>query len=198
MSGSATHQIAVLAAIGDRAVSLDELAEALPIERKAIVKASMKLITRSFLEREEAGVYRLTEAGLAALRSGEPLRSGPHRGRRKIPLYRDTLSQRAWAAMRLQARFTLGDLVTLAARASDKQPMQSLQRFVWRLTAAGYLAQLASRVPGVAETSPGHRQWRLIRDTGEHAPRWIEKQRAFRDWNTREIFALQPVGEDRT
>lgn len=188
MSGLATHQAAVMGAIASRTLTLDELAAALPIERRKIVKATGKLITREFLERAETGVYRLTLTGRQALEAGKPLTSGPHRGTRKIALHLDTLQQRAWKAMRLTKRFSIPDIVVLAARETEPRAAQSLQRFFLRLTKAGYLAELEQRRPGDAATSPGHKLWRLVRDTGDHAPRWLDRQQAFRDWNTREVF----------
>ena len=193
--GIATHQIAVMGAIGARMVTLDELAAALPIARKAIAKAAGKLIARSYVERAEAGVYALTLTGREALAEGKSLKSGPHRGLRKHPVYRDTLTQRAWAAMRLQPRFKIGDLVTLAAREGDGQPEKSLQRFVHRLKATGYVVELPARAKGVSETSPGFKVFRLVRDSGDQAPRWLDKQKAMKDWNTREVFASRQPQE---
>lgn len=169
-------------------LTLDQLDAALPIGRKQIATAAAKLIQRAYLERLETGLYRLTLTGREALEAGTSLSSGPHRGRRKHPVYSDSLQQRAWAAMRLQPRFTIGDIVTLAATPEDKDPEGSLQRFFYRLTRAGYLAELPTRARGTSPTSNGYKQWRLLRDTGEHAPRWLEAQKAFKDWNTREVF----------
>lgn len=191
MSGAATHQIAVMGAIGVGTVTIDDLADALPMDRKAISTAAGKLIRRGHVERLETGRYRLTLTGRDTLESGVALRSGPHRSIRKHPVYADTLQQRAWAAMRLSTRFTIGDIVTLAARDGDKKPEASLQRFFYRLTRAGYLVELPARARGSALTSNGYKVWRLMRDSGEHAPRWLDRQKAFKDWNTLEVFRCQ-------
>lgn len=192
ISGNATHQAAVLTYMAtalSQTHSIDELAAMLPIGRKQIATAAAKLVSREFVERAENGVYRLTLTGRKALEEGVSLSSGPHRGRRKHPVYANTLQQRAWSAMRIRnMRFTIGDIVQLAANETDAEPEKSLQRFFHRLTRAGYLAELPTRVRGHAETSPGFKQWRLLRDTGEHAPRWLDRQKAFKDWNTREVF----------
>lgn len=192
IDGNATHQAALLAvmATGNGGpLTLDQIESALPIGRKQIATAAGKLIARDFVERTENGVYRLTLSGRQALQEGASLTSGPHRRKRKHPVFADTLQQRAWSAMRIRGnRFTIGDIAQLAATAEDLRPEQSLQRFFHRLTRAGYLAELPSRVRGVAETSNGFKQWVLMRDTGEHAPRWLDRQKAFKDWNTREVF----------
>jgi len=190
--GNATHQAALLAVMATGrhdAFNIDELDSALPIGRKQIATAAAKLIQRAYLERAETGVYRLTLTGRKALEEGVSLTSGPHRGKRKHPVYANTLQQRAWTAMRIRTnRFTIGDIAQLAAIEADIEPEKSLQRFFHRLTRAGYLAELPTRVRGLCETSPGFKQWRLLRDTGEHAPRWLDRQKAFKDWNTLEVF----------
>ena len=188
MSGTASHQMAVLGAIGSKTVTLDALAADLPISAKKLATAAGKLVARDYVERLEAGVYRLTLTGREALEEGVTLSSGPHRGRSKHPVFADTLQQRAWKAMRLAGRFTIGDIVALAATERDKTPEGSLQRFFLRLRRAGYLVELPTRVKGTAETSNGFKQWRLVRDTGDHAPRYLEASDSFRDWNTQEVF----------
>lgn len=192
--GEATHQIAVMGALGDKTVTLTELTALLPISAHSIQKATGKLIQRDYLERLENGVYRLTLTGREALEHGVSLTSGPHRGQRKHMFYRDCLQQRAWSAMRLMAaRFTIADIVTLAVKEDDKKPEQSLQKYFYRLTRAGYLIELPTRVKGKSLTSNGFKQWRLMRDTGDQSPRWLEKQQAFKDYNTREVFPLEEV-----
>lgn len=197
VTGNATHQAAVLAAMANPfngPATIDELAARLPIGRKQIATAAAKLMQRDYVERLETGVYRLTLPGREALEAGVSLSSGPHRGVRKHMNYPDSLQQRAWSAMRLRGRFTIPDIVVLAANETDRKPEQSLQRFFHRLVGAGYLVLLPTRVPGQAETSNGHRQWRLVRDTGERSPRWLDRQRAFKDFNTREVFPLLNAG----
>lgn len=193
ITGNATHQAAVLAAMANpyssSAATIEELASRLPIGHKQIATAAARLMQRDYVERLETGVYRLTLTGREALQAGVSLTSGPHRGRRKHPVFANTLQQRAWNAIRLQnGRFTIPDIVQLAATQDDKNPEQSLQRFFYRLTRSGYLAELPTRVAGHSQTSNGFKQWRLVRDTGDCAPKWLEAQKAFKDWNTREVF----------
>lgn len=178
-----------MGAIGTGARSMDELATQLPMNRKAIAAAAAKLIQRAYVERLETGVYGLTENGRAALHDGAELRSGPHRGQRKYMNHRASLQQRAWNAMRLQSRFTIGDIVTLAATELDRKPEASLQRLFNRMTKTGYLVELPTRVKTDTPRSNGNKQWKLVRDTGPRAPRWLDRQQAFHDWNTKEVFA---------
>lgn len=187
VTGNATHQAALLAAMANPfagPATIDELAARLPIGRKQIATAAAKLIQRSYAERLETGVYALTLTGRKALEEGASLTSGPHRGKRKIAMISDSLQQRAWTAMRLTASFTIADIAMVAAREDDAKPEASLQRFFHRLKRAGYLMEMPRRTGGQG----GRKVFRLIRDTGCHAPRWLEAQKAFRDWNTREVF----------
>lgn len=194
ITGNATHQAALLGVMASGnagPLTMDQLDAVLPIGRKKIATAAGRLILRGFVERAETGVYALTLTGRKALAEGVSLKSGPHRGKRKHPVYRDTLTQRAWTAMRLQPRFSLGDIITLAANDQDGQPEKALQRFVHRLKSTGYLVELPARRRGSTRTSNGFKVFRLVRDTGEHAPRWIDRQRSMKDWNTREIFPVR-------
>lgn len=193
VTGNATHQAALLAAMSNPCkgpATIDELVARLPIGRKQIASAAAKLIQRDFVERMETGLYRLTSTGKDALEKGVSLSSGPHRGKRKYPVHADTLRQRAWAAMRLSKRFTVQDLLTLAAREDDGDAEGNIRRFCHQLVKSGYLAQLPVRVDGSRETSPGHVCYRLLRDTGARAPQYRKATRAFYDWNTRETFPI--------
>lgn len=183
----ATHQIAVLGCMGTQAITLDTLAGNLPmIARPAIIAAAGRLVARGLVEREEDGVYRLSKAGVEALQDGLKI-GGDSYKRRKQPIYADSLRQRAWKAMQLQTRFTVGDLVQLAVR-NEKDGEDSIRRFCFALTRAGYLAELPTRVPGSVAGSNGFKQWRLIRNTGDIAPRYVQAERAFHDRNDGKVY----------
>lgn len=185
----ATHQIAVLSVIGDGAVNLNELETRLPLDRAQITAATGRLIIRGLLEREETGVYRRSPEGMRALRDGLKVGGAPHKVR-KDPIYARSLRQRAWAAMRLTIRFTVGSLAELAV-IDERDGEDSIRRFCLALTRAGYLAELPTRKRGAVAGSNGFKQWRLIRDTGELAPRYMQSKGAFADRNTREVFRCQ-------
>lgn len=187
LPASATHQIAVLSCIGEEVVNLNVLEARLPIERKAVIAAAGRLVARGLLEREEDGVFKRSAEGLRALREGLPVVGGDRRKVRKEPLYVDSLRQRAWAAMRLKSRFTVACLTELAAK-DEKDAEDSIRRFCFALTRAGYLAELPVRVRGAVAGSNGFKQWRLVRDTGAIAPRYMQAKQAFADRNTREVF----------
>lgn len=186
---NATHQIAVLGAIGAETVNLNALETRLPIPRAALIAAAGRLVSRGLLERSELGVYGLSETGLTILRDGLKIGGDPKK-RRKEPLYIDSLRQRAWAAMRLVGRFTVGDLAIRAVR-DEVDGEDSIRRFCLALTRADYLIELSGRAAGTAPSSNGFKVWQLVRNTGEHAPRYRSASRDFVDRNTREVFACR-------
>lgn len=164
--------------------TMDELAERLPLTRKQITQGATKLILRDYAERVEKGCYRLTPAGRRALDSGESIIAAEPNARR--PPRRHTFRQRLWNAMRMSGTFTAGDLIMAARGPRDDYPEQNAASYISRLRRAGYLMEMARRVPGTAPTSRGHKQYRLVRNTGPVAPVWNAKLRAFRDHNSGE------------
>ena len=183
----ATHQIAVLGNVGAEAITLDALCQRLPmITRAAVTAAVGRLVARGHVEREETGIYRLSQAGVEALKDGLKI-GGDSYKRRKNPVYADSLRQRAWKAMQLEGRFTVGSLAQLAIR-DETDGEDSIRRFCLALTRAGYLAELPTRVKGEVAGSNGFKQWRLIRNTGEIAPRYVAADKAFHDRNDGKVY----------
>lgn len=184
---NATHQIALMGAMGREAIDLETLASRLPIPRSAIIAAAGRLVARGLFERLETGTYRLSPEGKTVLSEGRPLVGGSAGKSIKHPVYSDSLRQRAWKAMRLSGRFTAGEIAALAAR-GERDAEDSIRRYAHLLTRAGYLAELPTRArPGKAGSN-GAKQWRLIRDTGEHAPQYMAAMRQIRDRNTGDTF----------
>lgn len=190
MRGTQTHQIAILGQIGNGSMTIDELHDRLPIEKKALSKSAGILIERGLVERLEKGVFQLSEAGKALLAEGAGI-PRYHRPR-KMPVQRNCLLQRAWAAMRLQKVFTIPDIMLLAGEQKDYDTIQS---YVSRLAKAGYVAEMQARVPGTSLTSNGYKKWRLVRDTGENMPRYVPFARYLRDGNTGETFSCGTLDE---
>lgn len=176
---------AVLGAIGRGHLTVDQIADHLPIERKKVVRAAAALIRNYLIERVEIGHYRLSGAGIETLKYSRPLRSGP-RGKLGPAPRTSSFRQRAWTAMRLQGRFTVGDVVTLAASSRERRPEQNLYRYIAALVKVGIVAELPARAPGNAESSPGFKVFRLIRNTGEFAPSYDVNEKVVYDHNTME------------
>ncbi|MDR6952648.1 hypothetical protein J2X65_002007 [Ancylobacter sp. 3268] len=189
MAGEATHQIAIMGAIGRGIRTVDSLVAHLPIDRKGVLRPLSRLVGRAYVERDEDGAYQLTESGLSFLASGAPLKSGRKGPRDKVRRPKtENFRQRAWAAMRLQSRFVQADILMLAARPDDGDAASNLRTFVMLLVRAGYLIVLPDRVPGSGLTRTPQKVFRLTRNTGELAPAFRETRGVMHDANTGEDF----------
>jgi len=91
---------------------------------------------------------------------------------------------RIWTSMRVMRRFTLPELI-VTAQAGES----NARCYVGELHAAGFIA---IAVPHRRGTIGGHQVWRLVRNTGPHAPRRIGrgKRPAIFDPNTGEAICL--------
>lgn len=166
------RQLSMLAVAGEAKYTLRNTAEALRM-----------LVLRGFVERSQDGAFSATASGIGQHASGAPFRDGPiAKTRRPPPPLQNTLRQRAWSAMRLNNRWTIDDLLTLAARSSDKQPYGALQKYVHALCRAEIVVVLPKRVQGTAPTSNGAKVYKLLRNSGERAPS-IQRDGSVRDHN---------------
>ena len=173
MSGIATWQMAVRDALADgRARTVSELATITGLEPAEVCKAAGKLILRGLLERQEIGCYRLTEAGLRSARRGENITCRPRHYPGHPRPRRISFRQRAWAAMRMQRKFSVPELLQLAACPEERGgSAASLHRYIRALERAGYVRRLRSKQKGSRPGSNGFVRWVLVRDTGPFAPR---------------------------
>jgi hypothetical protein len=192
-SGLATHMTAVLGALGDGKLTTDQIADHLTmIDRKRVSAAACRLIQRGYVEREETGVYRLTDAGRTCLASGDAIRVGRHRplAGQRYP-QRNSVRQRAWTAVRLRRRFVAGDILTLVMQPGDdeRRTREHLVRWFGELERAGYLRRLPERSDDGKPTSNGEIVWLLVRDTGATAPTIKENGEVF-DHNTRTLATI--------
>ena len=149
-----------------------ELARRLSLGLVSTASAASELVIRDYAERSVDGVFSVTARGREYYRAGGKLayRVVSKRDMRKKKLCRDTFRQRAWKAMRLQGRFTVPDVITLASRPNDKLPENNLQNYLRHLTKAGYVVRLPRTAEGSAPTSNGFPVFQVLRDAGEIAP----------------------------
>lgn len=198
LKGNATHQVAVLGAVGrEGAHSIDALASQLAMTKPMISAAAGRLVARGLLRRAKRGLFLLTKEGEFILAAGVTISSGPcrplgPRGARRP----NTFRQRAWNAMRLVPRFTLPEILTLAASSSDGSPKQNLQRFISYLTAGGYVAALHTRKDSLSPMSNGHRIYLLLRRDSANAPVYLTRLHALRDGDTGELVLLSSMRTD--
>ena len=160
-----------------------DLAEALDLTNRQVCDAAAGLLRRGYLERMAVGCYQLTTAGHAAAARGEKIKSGPRGPRNRVQVYKDTLQQRAWTAMRNQNVFCIADIALVAARPADGKPEASIRSYLNLLSGVGYVEVSTRRIPGAAPTSNGHQLYRLAKNTGPRAPAKLTKARGIHDFN---------------
>lgn len=154
---------------GGACLTMDDLAGSLPLTRRQISNAAARLVGREWVERIEAGCFRITEAGAAAHAAGARVRSGPRGAFERRRPVRNSFNTRLWRAMRLKGKFTMPGLIELAAR-DEKNPASATQRYVRALEKAGFVLRLNRREPGTSPTSNGFARYSLVRDTGDRPP----------------------------
>ncbi len=174
--------------------ALDDLVGATGMARGRVGTAMATLMSRGLVRSVGRGRYALTAAGRQVVTSGKEIRSGPrglHTGVRRPA--QDTLRARLWRALRLKRKASLPELLTLAARGSERAAERNAWMYLRALHSAGYIQKLPSRAPGTHPNSRGHIKWLVIRDTGPRAPIVRRRHREMVDPNTGERF---PLGED--
>lgn len=193
MTGTATTHMAILDALkSGKEMALDDLDASLDIERRYIVNSSGRLIYAGLIERAEKGVYKITDAGLKQLASGEPIRSGKTGQRNGVRRVRaGGLRQRLWNAMRAQngAAFSLPDLLTIALNDGEESAhtYSNANQYLRQLIKTGYLKKLNRRQPGTRPGSNGFQLYKLDRDSGDQAPVSRVRRKEVFDRNTREV-----------
>ncbi len=190
MSGVATWQMAVRDALADGGCrTIAELAEMAGIDRKKVSTTMCRLILRGLAERVERGCFRLTERGMQSARDGEVIRSGPQKRHSGLTRpRRNSFRQRAWAAMRMSGKFTVPEILRLAARPGTRGgSADNLHRYLRALEQAGYVRRLPVRQRGTAPGSNGFIRWMLVRDSGPQAPT-VRRDGSVLDRNTGEII----------
>jgi hypothetical protein len=157
-----------------------DIERATGMSAKQVENAVGKLRRHDLVQLVTPGCLRITEAGRAAAAGRARIRSGP-RGQQPGARGRaDGLRVRAWRAMRLRRKFSVGDLVALCAQGDERNPESNLLKYIRALTRAGILVELARRETPLSPTSNGAKRWWLMesRDPGPLAPsvRWQRNQ----------------------
>jgi hypothetical protein len=169
--GTILQLASVLGAVGNANESLINLTARLPFQPATTHALVGRAIALQLVERDHNGALILSDRGRSFLREGEaharPFLASPTGARKPVA---DSLRQRAWAAMRLSGRFTVGSLVILAGRSGERTPDDNLRRYIRGLMRAGYVCRLPQRQSGPLTGAAAAHQYRLIRDTGPVAP----------------------------
>lgn len=173
-------------ASGDVCLTVDQMAEALGVSRQQALNAAAKLLRRNYLVKMAVGCFQLSDEGRAAANAGTVITSGPMGKTGAVPQHRDTFRQRAWASIRFNQRFTIGQIVRAAAREGEKNARENARKYIAQLAAAGFVKELPRRAPGHAHGSNGFKRFMLVRNTGRRAPVFRAEMQVMRDFNTGE------------
>lgn len=173
-------------------LTADQMAGSLGVTRAQAVTAAGKLIRRGYLVKMATGCFQLSESGSAAAASGEVITSGPIGKTGAIATHRNTFRERAWIAMRIRRRFTIGQIVASAGREGERNARENARKYISQLCRAGFVKQLLNRQPGTCMGSNGFKRFMLARDTGPRAPVYRAELQVIHDFNTGEDVPCSP------
>lgn len=165
---------------------LDELTAHSGLTRRQVVDAAGRLIRDDLAERVERGCYQATDAGVLAWQRGDRLTSGPRESREVRRTRREALNTRLWAALRLERKSCIPDLLVKAVRGGERDAAHNAARYLRALRRAGYVRELPGRAPGSAPTSNGHKRYALLVDSGPLAP--VARRDGLYDPNRKELI----------
>lgn len=168
-------------------LSVDEIATQMArFSRHDIAKAAGRLVSRDLIARRQRGCYVVTAAGRDAAQSGREIKSGPRGRMTGARAQKNSFQARLWKALRIVKKGTLQEFIAMAEPGALKDPHNAADHYFRALHLAGYVSVMARRRAGVALTSPGHKVFLLIRDTGPRSPRYNKARRFVNDLNTGE------------
>lgn len=173
------------------------MAEITGHDARSIENSCMKLRKHGLLVKTERGCHKLTQAGREAHAAGasgaNQLRSGPKGKHIAARINRGTLRERAWTAMRMKGKFSVGDLVDICMTGTERAIESNLRKYLRALERISYVRQLAVREYGSAPTSNGFVRYQLMVNTGPLAPVWRLAHAKVYDPNTEKSLALGNV-----
>lgn len=177
---------------GGACLTLDQMESELGLNRRQASDAASKLLRRDYLMKMAVGCFQLTEKGMAAAASGEIITSGPMGPTGVIATHRSTFRERAWLAMRITRRFTIGQIVAAAAREGEKNARENTRKYLVQLRRAGFVKELPTRVSGTSRGSNGFKRFMLVRNTGPRAPVYRAELQVVHDFNAGEDVPCIP------
>ena len=119
----------------------------------------------------------------------KPGPKGPHG---KPHVVAGTIREKAWRAMQIKGKFSLGDLcrAVLTGEEAGADPKNNIGRYVTGLTRTGVLVALKRRGAATSPTSNGEKRWLLLRDLGRQPP-VVRGNGDVYDPNSGQVIALQ-------
>lgn len=176
-----------VATCSPRPVSAAMVAAARGMEEAHAARALQTLARRGLAERISRGRYRATNDGLKLACGDARI---PRPGWRADRPRRDSFQTRLWAALRKLRKATVPELVQIAGRGSEWAPERNARAYLAALVAAGYVAEMGRREPGVLPGSRGFKRYLLVRDPGPRAPALNSGTRRLTDPNSGAVTDL--------
>jgi len=173
-------------------LTADQMAEELGVTKRQAMNAARALLRRRLMRKMAIGCFSLSEDGVVAARNEAVITSGPMGKTGVIATRTHTLRERAWIAMRIRRRFTIGEIVAAASREEEKNARENVRKFIVQLGRAGFVKELPNRLPGTRIGSNGFKRFMLVRDTGPRAPVYRAELRVIHDANTGESLPCTP------
>jgi hypothetical protein len=148
------------------------------------------LTDRGLATMRSAGCYRVTAEGEAFLagRSQVRLTAGPKAAHGAKRNSEDSLTARAWRALRIKKKATVPEIMeTIAA---DPKQYAQVGRYLRALVDAGLVKRLPRKLRGQGMGNNGYLQHLLVEDLGPLAPVWKVKAKTLRDPNSGKLYEL--------
>lgn len=178
MKGQSTILLRVLASRLGR-WTRPELLAATNMTKKDLAAAIYNLTQKGHAQRLVGGDFKATKRGLKALSDFGELAAGP-RAPYELERCGSSFTSRLWKAFRMKRRATAYELVTLAARPSDKDALRTASRYLMAYVKAGFAVCQPFGAPGPSNFSRGRHVFILINDPGTKAPQYhLQKKRLF-------------------
>ncbi|MBW7998409.1 MAG: hypothetical protein FVQ81_17920 [Candidatus Glassbacteria bacterium] len=165
----------------EKSVSLEDAARFVERSKSRVCQSLSVLVRRGLAEKPDRGHYRITKAGIECFKSGGRVRSGLHDGSKRRPR-RGSLRERVWKAARMARKFSVTDLVEIAAQENETSAARGARRYLLALERAGYLKRLKNGPQAASNWKPVSR-WALLRDTGPLHPLLMRDGKTVRDRN---------------
>jgi|GEM_PF-4278210 len=161
-------------------VDIPTLADTLRVIESIVRTRIGSLIARGFVASASSTRYRVTAAGRAFAKGNDSIKPGPVPGRRTKSRTPDraSLHARLWRAIKRTPKFTIRQIVTLAAHDDETKAIDSARKYVRYLARAGYVKELPRRERATRlQGSNGDKVYYAIEHTGSIHPR-VRKSRA--------------------
>lgn len=193
VKGRAWRMNAVFAcfAEGGETVTPRQLALATGLSEYRAVETCGALIARGLIARKQTGLLALTAEGKRARAAGETIGTGRRPGI-AVPQApaKDSLRQRAWAAMRVFGSFSTADLAVAAEDRPTSKGLRNLQHYLSVLVQTGHVAELPTRD---AHVKKGSKRYRLLINAGQFAPVHRPAKAEVHDPNSGEVYPCRAI-----